>query len=136
MRKFAFQILSPERIVYRGDIVSLVAPGVEGYLGIMAGHAPLLAALSIGEVKVTEENQLPLVFAITGGVLEVDKNGVTVMADAAERAEEIDVTRAEASRERAQQRIVQGDDVDVERAQAAIKRALNRLRTAGRANLG
>jgi len=135
MKEFAFQILSPERIIYQGKVVSLVAPGLEGYLGVMADHAPLLAALTVGEVRITEAERKTFYFAVSGGLLEVDKGDVTLLADAAEKAEEIDAHRAEEAKARAQSRLSRRTrEIDVTRAHAALMRALNRLRVASRAN--
>jgi F-type H+-transporting ATPase subunit epsilon len=128
--QFPFQILSPERVIYEGDIVSLVAPGTEGYLGVMARHAPMIAALGAGEVKITAPDGI-LRFAISGGVLEVEPGQVVLLADTAERAEKIDVARAQAARERAAERLLRRDpEIDAERAHAALIRAMTRLRVA------
>jgi F-type H+-transporting ATPase subunit epsilon len=124
-------MLTPEKILYQGEIASLVAPGQEGYLGVMANHAPMVAALATGEVKITNEKGKTSYFALSGGMLEVEREEVTLLADAAEKIEEIDVKRAETARERAAARLAKpSKDIDVTRAQAALMRALNRLRIA------
>ena len=113
-------------------IQSLVAPGVEGYFGILARHAPLMAALDVGQMKLTYEDGEEELMAIGGGFLEVSKDVVSVLGDTAELAAEIDVDRARRARDRAEERISEkGESVDMDRAQLALRRALNRLRVAG-----
>jgi len=133
MTEFPLAILSPENVVFQGKIVSLVAPGQKGYLGVMAHHAPLLAGLTVGEVKLTDVQGNTSYFAVTGGVLEVDPEEATILADVAERAEQIDIRRAEEARDRAAARLARRNaELDVARAQAALMRALNRLHVASR----
>ncbi|NIM06089.1 MAG: ATP synthase F1 subunit epsilon [Armatimonadetes bacterium] len=133
MREFSFEILSPERIIYQRKIVSLVAPGVEGYLGVMANHAPMLAALTVGQVKSTDASNASSYFALSGGILGVSKDQVTLLADAAEKAEEIDVGRAESAKSRALSRLSKrSPDVDIAKAHASLMRALNRLHVAAK----
>ena len=133
MDAFSFQIVTPEKIVYKGQITSLVVPGQEGYLGIWAKHARMLATLAAGEVKIKEGGREAASFAITGGLLEVERNGATILADAAEKSEEIDIERAEAARKRALERLSKkSTDIDITRAQAALMRATNRLHTASK----
>lgn len=129
---FQLDVITPDRTVFSGQVVSLVAPGAEGYLGILAHHAPLLAALGVGEGRVTDTEGRELHFAVSGGFLEVAENRAILLADAAERADEIDVTRAEAARKRAEDARSgrpQGDEMYAS-AEAALARALNRLRIA------
>jgi F-type H+-transporting ATPase subunit epsilon len=133
MAKLRFELVSPERIVYSDDDVDMViAPGADGEMGILPNHAPLLTALGDGELRIrkgTEEES----FAVLGGFMEVLANKVIVMADTAERADEIDVARAEAARERAEKRYQERpEDLDVARLQAALRRSRVRLRVARR----
>jgi F-type H+-transporting ATPase subunit epsilon len=110
------------------DVV--VAPGIDGELAILPRHAPLMTMLQPGELRIhkgTEE----IAMAVTGGFLEVRPDRVTVLADAAERAEDIDAARAEEAKLRAEQRISQRlSDTDLARAEAALRRSLIRLRVA------
>jgi F-type H+-transporting ATPase subunit epsilon len=131
MPAFAISLLTPERQVYTGRAVSLVAPGSDGYLGVLAYHAPLVAELTVGKLSLVEEKGRRRLFAVSGGVLEAGGNEVTILADAAEPAEGIDLERARAAERRAGERLGQRGEVDVARAQAALQRALNRLRVAG-----
>lgn len=121
------EVVTAERIVYSDDVDIVVAPGRQGELGILPKHAPLMTILSPGELiarKVGEEYNL----AIGGGFLEVRPDRVIVLADAAERIEEIDIARAEAAKKRAEERLSHpSSELDVARAEAALHRALARI---------
>ena len=131
MPAFALEVVTPERVAYSGLVASLQAPGSEGSFGVLAGHVPLLTSLQIGQLRFVEEGGSEVQMAISGGFVEVGREQVAVLAETAERIEEIDVERAESSRQRAEERLAQAHDeeIDVARAQAALSRALNRLRT-------
>ena len=121
--------------MFEQDVVSVVAPGVEGYFGILRGRAPLLAELGLGIMKVTPPDGVVRPVAMTGGVLECSESGVLVLADSAERSDDIDIQRAEVAADRARQRLAQAHDpdgLDSDRARAALIRALNRLKAAER----
>jgi F-type H+-transporting ATPase subunit epsilon len=126
-------IVTAERVVYSEEGVDeVVLPGVDGELGVLTMHAPLLTMLQPGVIRIIkggEETEM----AITGGFIEVRENRVTILADAAERAEEIDVVRAEEARRRAQRLLEErATEVDLARAEAALARALARIRAAER----
>jgi F-type H+-transporting ATPase subunit epsilon len=124
------EIVTPERVVLSDEVRFLVAPGTEGELGVLPEHAPLITTLDIGIMRVQKENRTYRV-VVTGGFMEVRNNRVVVLASAAERAEEIDVERARAAKERAERRLASRDpEVDLVRAEAALKRALTRLKAA------
>lgn len=132
------EIATPTRLVVSEQVDELVAPGIEGYFGVLPGHAPFLTTLGIGELtyrKGREEYHL----AVAGGFAEVRNDKVIVLADTAERPGEIDRGRAERARERAEGRLAgrspeePPDAVDYTRALAALARALTRLLVAGRA---
>ncbi len=131
MAKLKFEILTAERVVLAEDEVdAVVAPGVEGELAILPDHAPLITMLQIGELRIRKGGEERSLF-VSGGFLEVHNNKVTVLADVAERAEEIDVERAEAARRRAEERLkARPPDLDLARAEAALRRATYRLRIA------
>ncbi len=130
--RFLFEITTPFRKVYSGEATSVIAPGFEGYFGVLARHAPMVASIRIGEIKVKTDSE-ELYFATSGGFAEVLPDRVTILAESAEAANEIDVQRAEAAKERALKRLAEGKKVwDVDRAQAALARALNRLKVASR----
>ncbi len=134
MSKIRCEIITAERVVYCDEVDMVIAPGVEGTLGILPHHAPLMTTLTVGELRVKKEGEEDLSLAISGGFMEVRSNQVTVLADTAERADEIDVARAEAARRRAEERLKQRreEDIDLARAQAALRRSLIRLKVARR----
>jgi F-type H+-transporting ATPase subunit epsilon len=127
------EIATPTRLVVSEQVDEVVVPGVEGYFGVLAGHAPFLTTLGIGELtyrKGRDEFHL----AVAGGFCEVRNDKVIVLADTAERPQEIDRDRAERARQRAEQRLSgrSQEEVDYARAAAALARALTRLQVAGR----
>jgi F-type H+-transporting ATPase subunit epsilon len=126
------QIVTPERMLVQEQVDEVQIPGAEGYFGVLPGHTPLLAALAVGELwyrKGSEKTYLSIAY----GFAEVLPDRVTILARLAERAEEIDVERAESARTRAQQRLDQPkSEVDYERARAALSKALTRLQVATR----
>ncbi len=130
---FAVQVLTPERAVLAGEIVSLQAPGSEGFLGVLAHHAPLITALRPGPVRLRYASGAEEVLAVSGGFLEVAGNRAVILADAAERSAEIDRARAQAAQDRARRRLAERTaGIDVARADAALARAVNRLRVSAR----
>lgn len=126
---FQLEILTPGKVVFKDEASSLSAPGVAGNFQVLFNHAPFLSALDVGEIKVKDKSGTDVSYATSGGFVEVKENHVVVLADAVERTDEIDVERAKAAKERAQQRLKSMQmDVDLERARAALSRANNRLR--------
>lgn len=127
MSSLKIDIVTAERIVYSEDADAVIAPGVEGQLGILPHHAPLMTTLQAGELRVRrggEEDTL----AISGGFLEVRPDRVIVLADSAERAEEIDEARAEAAKKRAEERLAaKHPGLDEARVEMALRRAMARL---------
>jgi F-type H+-transporting ATPase subunit epsilon len=124
------EIVTQDRNVYSGEADMVVAPGSEGMLGILPRHAPLLTTLKVGELRIKHDDDEEAVF-VAGGFLEVYHNVVTVLADSAERAEDIDTARAEEARRRAQVLLEQREaEVDIGAAQGALERALGRLKVA------
>lgn len=133
-RTFRVEVVSPDRVVFESDnIVSLVAPGAEGSFGIMAHHAPIIAALQAGVLKLRDAHDREIYIAVSSGFLEASNNRVTVLCDTAELGDEIDVERAQRALERAQSRLSKFGDrgIDRERAQRAKERAIARLKAAG-----
>jgi F-type H+-transporting ATPase subunit epsilon len=127
------EIATPTRLVVADVVDEVVAPGSEGYFGVLPGHAPFLTTLGIGELTYRKGRQ-ELHLAVAGGFVEVRNDKVIVLADAAERPEEIDRARAEGAQARAERRLSgrSEDDVDYARAAAALSRAQTRLQVAGR----
>jgi F-type H+-transporting ATPase subunit epsilon len=130
MAKLRFEIVSAERVIYSAEVDVVVAPGVMGQLAILPNHAPLMTTLEPGELMVRKDGEESSIF-VSGGFLEVMANKVTVLADVAERAEEIDIARAEEAKRRAEERLITHPaDVDRARAEAALRRSLTRLKVA------
>ena len=124
------EIVTQDRNGYSGEADMVVAPGTEGVLGILPRHAPLLTTLQVGELRIKHDGDEEEIF-VAGGFMEVYHNVVTVLADSAERAEDIDTARAEEARRNAQTTLEQrAADVDVGAAQGALERALGRLKVA------
>jgi len=124
-------IVTAEKVVLSEEGVDrLIVPGIEGELGVLPLHAPLLTTIKPGVLRVVKGEE-ETTMAITGGFIEVRENRVTILADAAERGEEIDVARVEAARRRAEERLASREaTVDIVKAEMALKRALVRLKAA------
>jgi F-type H+-transporting ATPase subunit epsilon len=125
------QIVTPDRLIVQEQVDEVEIPGSEGYFGVLPGHTPLLASLAVGELwyrKGQEKFYLSLAF----GFAEVLPDRVTILARLAERAEDIDVERAESARRRAQERLSQSTDFDYERARIALTKSLMRLQVSAR----
>ena len=133
MASFALEIVTPERVVYSGQVTSLQVPGSEGSFGVLTGHMSLLTSLQMGALRFAEEGGGEVQMAVSGGFTEVGREQVTVLAETAERAEGLDVQRAESARQRAVERLTRRheEEVDVARAQMALSRAINRLKLGG-----
>ena len=129
-QKFRTEIVTPERVVFSEEIESLVIPAERGYLGVLAGHAPLLCTLKPGAITIRGDRG-ELHFSTSGGFMEVTPAKAVLLTESAEEASLIDVKRAEESVQRAQERLAApAKDVDKERAKAALERAQNRLKVA------
>ena len=134
-QKVSCEVVTAERVVFRGEADMVIAPGVEGQMGILPRHAPLLAALQEGELIIRgvggalEED---VSMAIGGGFIEVLDNRVVVLADSAERAEEIDEDRAEEARQRGLEMLKSHEPGDLAVAEAALRRSKVRLKVSRR----
>jgi F-type H+-transporting ATPase subunit epsilon len=132
MATFRLEIVTAERMIFADDVNEVVAWGVEGQLGIFPHHAPLMTMLQPGDLLIKRDNEEEYL-AISGGFLEVRPDKVIILADAGERAEEIDVARAEAARRRAEATLKERPpEVDTAAAEAALRRSLARLKVAER----
>ncbi len=129
---FQFEIVTPEKLVARDVAEEMQIPGKNGYLGILPGHAPLITELGVGEISY-RINGYTHRLAVAWGFAEVLPDRVTILAETAERAEEIDVKRAEQAKQRAEQRLRSGNtETDFNRAQVALERAETRLQVAAK----
>ena len=131
-RKFKTEIVTPEKTVYSEEVDSLIAPAERGYLGVLAGHAPLLCTLKAGEILLRKDGT-NIRFSTSGGFMEVTPAKASLLTESVEDITAIDVARAEKARDRAKERLVSMErTIDRERAQASLDRALNRLRLASK----
>jgi len=125
------QIVVPDRAIVKEQVDEVEIPGVDGYFGVLPGHTPLLTALSVGEMWY-RKGQEKTYLAIAYGFAEVLPDRVTILAQLAERAEEIDMERAQRARERASGRLEGKSDVDYARARIALMKSLTRLQVSSR----
>ena len=125
-------IVTAEKVVYSKEVNSVVAPGTEGELGILPNHSSLMTSLTEGELRINDGSE-EILMAISGGFMEVRPDRVIVLADSAERDDEIDLSRAEEARKRAEERLSQPiTEVDKLRAEAALHRSITRLKVGGK----
>ena len=116
-KTFNLEVITPDRVVLSENVVSVVAPGALGYLGVLANHAPVMTELTVGHLDFERADQSSDVMAVSGGFMEVLHNKVTVLADTAELKNEIDRDRAENCRRRAEERLAAaGEEIDFDRA--------------------
>jgi F-type H+-transporting ATPase subunit epsilon len=128
---FQLEIVTPEKLVVKGSAEEAQIPGLNGYLGILPGHAPLITELAVGLITYRMGGETHTL-AVAWGFMEVLPDKVTILAEAAERPQEIDVARAQKARERAEQRLKSNDpQTDYTRAEDALQRAETRLKVAG-----
>ncbi|MDI6817459.1 MAG: ATP synthase F1 subunit epsilon [Actinomycetota bacterium] len=130
-RKLLCEVVSPENIVYSGEADMVVALGIEGELGIMPQHIPIVTPLALGELRIFNGGQREFV-AVLGGYLEFRENKLTILADAAELSHEIDIARAEAKRLAREQEIAEAKASGkmLLEAEVSLRKALVRLRVA------
>jgi F-type H+-transporting ATPase subunit epsilon len=131
--KLELEVVTPDRLVIKDMVDIVMAQGALGEFGILPNHVPFLSTLQPGELRYRKDNQLEYM-AVTGGFAEISDNKVTILAEAAERAREIDMDRAQRARERAEKRLAQAktEAIDYVRAEAALKRSLVRLNVVGK----
>lgn len=123
------EIVSQDRIVFQGDADMVLLPGTDGEMGVLPHHAPLLTTLKYGIIRVRSQGQETL-FTVAGGFAEIQPDIVTILADAAENVEEIDVARAEAARKRAEEILAKGPPADIDaylNMEAALRKSNLRL---------
>ncbi len=132
MAKIKFEIVTAERAVFSDEVDVVIAPGIEGEMAILPHHAPLFTMLKAGELRIRKDGEEIAMF-VSGGFIEVRSDKVVVLADTAERAEEIDTARAEQAKQRAEEKLERGAaGIDEARTEAALLRSLTRLKVAQR----
>ena len=129
MAELNIEIITPDKVVFKGEITSVTVPGVKGRFQVLRNHAPLVSIFEIGMIEVVTPDNNPSYYATGGGTIEVLNNNVLILADSLELAENIDVERAKNAKQRAEERLdKKEEDTDIERAQKALQRAVNRLK--------
>lgn len=126
------QIVTPDRLIVREQVDEVQLPGSEGYFGVLPGHTPLLASLAVGEMWY-RKGQEKVFLSIAGGFAEVLPDRVTLLATLAERAEDIDIARAESAKQRAEQRLTQPHgEIDYDRARLGLQKSIIRIQVSSR----
>lgn len=135
MASFILEIVTPDKEFFSGEVDMVIVRGVEGDLAVLKNRAPLVTPLAIGKITI-KTGEKKRIAAVAGGYIKVTKEKTTIVADAAEWPEEIDVERAKKAKERAEKRLKsRPDGLDVARAEVALKRAINRLDVVDLVNL-
>ena len=124
------EIITVDKEIFSGEIISVTAPGTIGEFQVLYNHAPLVSTLEIGKIKIVEPPNKESIFAVSGGIIEVRENKVIILADAVEGQDEIDVSRAERAAEKAENSIESDIKVNREQEILALKRAKNRIKIA------
>ena len=129
---FQVEIVTPDKLVVKDRAEEMQIPGKNGYLGILPGHAPLISELAVGQISYRTGSETHYL-CVAWGFAEVLPDKVTILAETAERGEDVDCDRAQKAKERAEKRLTGSDpEVDVERAQNALAKASNRLEAAAK----
>ncbi len=130
--KLFLEVVTPQKAIVSEDVEIVVAPGSDGEFGALKGHTTFLTSLKMGTLRYKDANGKERLLFINGGFAEVLPNKVTILAESAERQENIDVARAQKAKERAEQRLsAKTSDLDLVRAEVALRRAIDRIRIAG-----
>ena len=132
-RELTLEIVTPEKIAFKGVVEEVTIPGTEGEFGVLKGHVPLLSSVDVGKLSYTKD-QKKTYYAVTTGYAEVTASKVTVLVETAERADLIDPERAKRARERAEEKIrkLPKQDMEFEKARLALMRAVTRINVAGK----
>ena len=132
MEGLRLDIVTPDKVVLNAEVDYVGACGVDGQFGLMPQHAPLLSALTVGDLYYRQGNETHWVF-VSGGFAQISDNKVTILAESAELASDINVERAQEAKERAEKRLAAPQpDIDLARAELALQRAVARIRVASR----
>ncbi len=130
--KLFLEVVTPQKAIVSEEVEIVVAPGSEGEFGALKGHTTFLTSLNLGTLRYKDANGKERLLFINGGFAEVLPNKVTILAESAERRQDIDVARAQDAKGRAEQRLAaKAADLDLVRAEAALRRAIDRIRIAG-----
>lgn len=125
--KIRLDIVTPEKIVYSQDVNMVIARAIDGDIGVLPKHAPLITVLKLWPVRIQNEGQETTI-SLCSGFMEVQPEKITILAACAELPEEIDLVRAEKAKERAENRLKSMEDINIDRAEIALQRAVMRLK--------
>lgn len=129
MKEIKLEIVTPSKTAFSGAINSISIPGTSGAFQVLYNHAPILSSFEIGVIKISDSNNNELIFATSGGTIEVLENKILILAESLERPKEIDINRAEKAKDRAKERLAsKSKEIDQSRAEAALQRAINRIK--------
>ena len=132
-KSFAMEIVTPLGVSFKSNVTHVKLPGVEGYFGILYGHEPFITALKIGEIKADLDSGETKYFAVTGGIVEVLPNKISVLVEYAEEAHEIDIDSAYSEKERAKKILAEkASEQEIQKAKKALQHAIIRIRVAER----
>ncbi|OGK12511.1 MAG: ATP synthase F1 subunit epsilon [Candidatus Riflebacteria bacterium RBG_13_59_9] len=130
---FPVVVISPDGELFREEAVSIVVPAIDGYLGVMKNHMPMITVLDFGELLIRTLDERILAIAVAGGFMEVRRGETIILCDYAEFREDIDIVRATQAEERAREKLSKRlEGINVERAEVALRKARNRVRVAQR----
>lgn len=129
MKEIHLEIVTPSKMAFNGEVLSVTVPGSKGSFQILFNHAPIISSLEIGIIKIIDVDSKPNYYSTSGGTLEAKNNNVTLLVESLESPEEISLKRAQESMQRAKERISKKNaDLDQVRAENSLKRALNRIK--------
>lgn len=131
-KSFHLEIITPQKVVFNGEVADFAAPGVVGGFEILSNHADFISGMTIGEIRVREEDGYDDYFATSGGYVDVHDNKVTVLAETCEKASDIDIHRAKDEHEKALKRMEERANIDMEPVRLALLRAQNRIEIASK----
>ena len=129
MKELNLEIVNPAKTAFKGTVSSISVPGTSGSFQVLYNHAPILSSFEIGLIKIVDLNDSELIFATSGGTIEVLENKILLLAESFEKPSDIDLERAEKALQRAKERLSdKSKEVDHTRAEAALQRAMNRIK--------
>ncbi len=122
-----FEVVTPDQLILSEDVDYVGVPGIQGQFGVLSNHIPFLSALAVGSLYYRKDGQVKYLF-VSGGFAEVSPDSLTILAESAEKAEDIDLTRAQKAKERAEERVQREKDrIEFAQAQVALRRAIERI---------
>jgi F-type H+-transporting ATPase subunit epsilon len=129
---FSIEIITPKRVIFEGEVKAVFAPGTCGNFEILKNHAPFISSMTIGEIRLRQEDGYDDYYATSGGFVEVHQNKVLILAETCEKASDIDLNKAKEAHELALKKMEERSSYDPEQITFAIKRSINRIRIASK----